>query len=46
MGSTAREVNIKQNRFANMNGENGNIRKEVVAFESIVLDVRIGVFIW
>lgn len=29
-GSTAREVNIKQNRSADMNGENGNIWKEVV----------------
>jgi hypothetical protein len=30
VGSTAREVNIKQNRPADMNGANGNIWKEVV----------------
>jgi hypothetical protein len=46
--STAREVNIKQNRSLDMNGENGNTWKEVVmdyGIESTVLDVRIGVSI-
>lgn len=45
MGSTARVFNIKQNRSADMNGENGNTRKEVlIVFESTMLDVRFGVF--